>query len=57
MFDETNDMEDGELSGIEVLQILKGDLDPIHSYAEELAYKNLDFKMPADPQVGKMIKL
>ena len=57
MFDDNCDLEEGELSDVEVLQILKGDLDPIHTYAEDLAYKNMDYKMPDDPQVGKMIKL
>ena len=57
MFDDSCDLEEGELRDVEVLQILKGDLDPIHTYSEELAYKNLDFKMPDNPNVGKMIKL
>ena len=43
---------------MEVLQILKGDLDPLQTYIDEYAYKNLDYKMPFDcPQVGKLIKI
>jgi hypothetical protein len=42
-----------------VLSILKGNLDPLQFYMDEVAYKNLDYKMSEldDPQIGKLVKL
>ena len=37
-------MDEGQLNSFEVLTILKGDLEPLNLYMDELAYKNLDYK-------------
>ena len=57
IFDNKPDIEEGQLTNIEVTQVLKGDLEPIQTYLDDYAYKNLDYKMPADPRIGKLIKL
>ena len=53
------EMDEGQLHSFEVLQILKGDLDPLNLYMDDIAYTNLDYKMVdlQDPQVGKLIKI
>ena len=55
---EDKEMDEGQLHSFEVLQILKGDLEPLNLYTEDIAYNNLDYKMIDlnDPQVGKLIK-
>ena len=52
-------MDEGQLHSFEVLQILKGDLDPLNLYMDEVAYTNLDYKMVdmQDPCIGKLIKI
>ena len=51
-------MDEGQLHSFEVLTILKGDLEPLNLYMDELAYNNLDYKTAQleDPQIGKLIK-
>ena len=33
------------LADFEILSVLKGDLEPIDQYMDEIAYKNLDYKL------------
>ena len=44
----------------EILQVLKGDFDPLQLYLDKLAYKNLDYKLAAHKQsedIAKLIKI
>ena len=41
---EDKEMDEGQLHSFEVLTILKGDLEPLNLFMDELAYTNLDYK-------------
>ena len=45
------------LRDFEIMNVLKGDFDPIDQYLEEIAYKNLDYKLAQHSKSHKMRKL
>ncbi len=55
---EDHDVDEGFLHYFEILSVLKGNLDPTFQYVQEVAYKNLDYKLSLieDPNVAKVIK-
>ena len=46
---EDKDVDESFLRRFEILSVLKGNLDPINEYLDEVAYKNLDYKMADHP--------
>ncbi|CDW75591.1 UNKNOWN [Stylonychia lemnae] len=56
---EDREVDERFLHKLEVIGVLRGNLDPLTQYVDEIAYKNLDYKMRdhPDPTVGKMIKI
>ena len=45
------------LSEFEILSVLKGDLEPIDQYMDEIAYKNLDYKLQQHKQAAQIRKI
>jgi hypothetical protein len=42
---ENSEVNESFLKQFEVLSVLKGDLEPIDQFMDEVAYKNLDYKL------------
>ena len=42
---ENSEVNEQFLRDFEILSVLKGDLEPIDQYMDEVAYKNLDYKL------------
>ena len=57
---ENNRVDESFMHDFEILQVLKGDFDPLQLYLDKLAYKNLDYKLAAHKQsqdIAKLIKI
>eukprot|EP00347_Sterkiella_histriomuscorum_P014863 403359236 len=56
---EDREVDEKFLHKFEVISILKGNLDPLTQYVDEIAYKSLDYKMKdhPDPTIGKLLKI
>ena len=58
---ENGKVDESFLMDFEILQILQGgDFSPIDQYLEQIAYKNLDYKLMAHkqaPLIGKLLKI
>ena len=51
------EVDESFLHKIEVLAVLQGNLSPIDDYLDEIAYKNLDYKLSQHPKADQIRKL
>ncbi len=49
---EDREVDERFLHKFEIIAILRGDLDPLTQYIDEIAYKNLDYKLVDHPDLA-----
>ena len=57
---ENANVNENFLHNFEILGVLKGNMEPVDEYLEEIAYKNLDYKLNSHQkadQIRKILKI